>query len=395
MRKVTPGFGAAGIGTAVGAAKSPEGVVPERTSASDRGNTPLGPIRFRARGVEIDPQLGRVKRDGVEQPLRQQSFHVLLFLLARRSELVHKEELVENFWRDASVTDNALVQCIADIRRALGDDPRNPRFIKTVPRAGYRFIAEVDEVRPERSVAEPEGLHAGLTETMGTDGERAGRRAGGRPPAVLSAGRSLVRPGLRKLGFESPKLSGRQLVWAISGLVALGGFAFGLLHLRAPGSEFAIPRTPEKRAVAVMHFDNLSGRDDLIWLRKGLADMLITDLAKSDRLTVLSRYQLETLLSRLETNWTGRIGFEDALNVARLSRAEALITGSYGVLGDEIVINLELHAVSSGQLLGADQLVMSRLSDVLGQVDGTARKIIARLSAQPGSNVKAPASRWP
>ena len=144
-----------------------------------------------------------------------------------------------------------------------------------------------------------------------------------------------------------------------------------------------------------MYLDNLSGRDDLIWLRESLADMLITDLAQSDRLTVLSRYQLETLLSRLETNWAGRIGFEDALSIARRSRAEALITGSYGVLGDEIVINLELHAVSSGQLLGADRLVMSRISDVLGQVDGAARKMIALLGVQPENNTRRPAPRWP
>jgi TolB-like protein len=198
-------------------------------------------------------------------------------------------------------------------------------------------------------------------------------------------GASIVTPGLRKSRFKSPKLGGRQLVWAISGIAALGAFAFWLLYLRGRSSDFAIPSMPGKKAVAVMYFDNLSGRDDLIWLREGLADMLITDLAQSNRLTVLSRHQLETLLSRLETNRTGRIGFEDALNVARRSRAEALIIGSYGVLGDEIVINLELHAVSSGQLLAADRLVMSRLSDVLGQVDGTARKMTVRLGASGAS----------
>ena len=377
MREVALSVGAAG-GTAVDVAKSPDGVVSERTSASDHGKTPLRPIIFRAEGVEIDPQLGCVKRDGVEQALRQQSFHVLLFLLARRFELVHKEELVGSFWHDAAVTDNALVQCIADIRRALGDDPRNPRFIKTVPRVGYRFVAKVDEVWPERSVADPEGLpSAALTDTAGAEDEG----VPGGPPAGLSSGASIVTPGLRKSRFKSAKLGGRQLVWAISGIVALGAFAFWLLYLRGRSSDFAIPSMPGKKAVAVMYFDNLSGRDDLIWLREGLADMLITDLAQSNRLTVLSRHQLETLLSRLETNRTGRIGFEDALNVARRSRAEALIIGSYGVLGDEIVINLELHAVSSGQLLAADRLVTSRLSDVLGQVDGTARKMTVRLGA--------------
>jgi len=377
----------------MGAAKSPEGVVPERTSASHHGKAPSRPTIFRAEGVEIDPQLGSVKRNGVEQPLRQQSFHVLLFLLARRLELVHKEELVASFWRDASVTDNALVQCIADIRRALGDDPRNPRFIKTVPRAGYRFIAEVDEVWPERPVADPEVPHsAGLMDTVEAEGEGADPGSDDRPTVVLSPAPSIVTPGSPT---KSPKLSGRQLVWTISGLVALGGLAFGLLYLRARGSDFAIPRMPGKKAVAVMYFDNLSGRDDLVWLREGLADMLIRDLAQSDRLTVLSRYQLEKLLSRLGTNWNGRIGFEDALNVARRGGAEALIIGSYGVLGDEIVINLELHAVSSGQLLGADRLEMSRLSDMLGQVDGTAHKMIARLGEQPANNTRPPASRWP
>ena len=358
MRGIGPNYGVAGA------------VVPAPISTRDT------PITFRAAGVEINPQLGSVKRDGVEQPLRQQSFHVLLFLLARRSELVHKEELVASFWRDASVTGNALVQCIADIRRALGDDPRNPRFIKTIPRAGYRFIAEGDEVWPERPVADPKGLHsAGLTDTVGAEGEGVSRRPNGQ--------------------FKSPKLSGRQLVWTISALVALAGFGFGLLYLRARGSDLAISRMPGKKAVAVMYLDNLSGRDDLIWLREGLADMLITDLAQSDRLTVLSRRQLETLLSRLKTNWTGRIGFDDALNVARRSRAEALVTGSYGMLGEEVVINLELHAVSTGQLLGADQLVMSRLSDVLSQVDGKSLKIMALLGAQPANNSRPPASRQP
>src|SRR5579872_779264 len=220
MREVASRVGTAAIGTAEGVANPPR------------------PTIFRAEGVEIDLQLGSVKRAGVEQPLRQQSFHVLLFLLERRCELVHKEELVASFWHDASVTDNALVQCIADIRRALGDDPRNPRFIKTVPRAGYRFIAEVDEVAQVPSVAVPEGQHqAGLKEAVGAEGQGAGRGQSDRPTAVLSFVASTVTPGMRELRFKSPKLSGRQLVWTISGLVALGAFAFGLLYLRARGSD--------------------------------------------------------------------------------------------------------------------------------------------------------------
>jgi DNA-binding winged helix-turn-helix (wHTH) protein len=72
----------------------------------------------------------------------------LLYLLKGRERLVTKEELFENIWKDAAVTDNALLQCIFDIRKALGDDSRNPRFIKTFPKVGYRFISPVEEIYP-------------------------------------------------------------------------------------------------------------------------------------------------------------------------------------------------------------------------------------------------------
>src|SRR5580704_19526395 len=117
MREVASGSGPASAGAAAAVDRVIGRVAQERTDSSDHGKRPMV---FRAGPVEIDAQLGCVKRDGVEQPLRQQSFQVLLFLLARRFELVLKEELVANFWHDTAVTDNALVQCIADIRRALG-----------------------------------------------------------------------------------------------------------------------------------------------------------------------------------------------------------------------------------------------------------------------------------
>ena len=69
---------------------------------------------------------------------------MLLYLVEHRDRVVNKEELIENIWQGVAVTDNGLMQCITDIRRALGDDSRQPRFIKTVPRRGYRFIAPVE-----------------------------------------------------------------------------------------------------------------------------------------------------------------------------------------------------------------------------------------------------------
>ena len=100
---------------------------------------------YRCEDVEIDPSLGCLKRGGLEQHLRQQSFHLLVYMIERRQRLISKEELIEKFWQGAAVTDNAVVQCIKEIRKVLGDDPHEPRFIRTIHKIGYRFIANVVE----------------------------------------------------------------------------------------------------------------------------------------------------------------------------------------------------------------------------------------------------------
>jgi DNA-binding winged helix-turn-helix (wHTH) protein len=98
---------------------------------------------YRFADVEFDPARGLVKRAGDEQYLRQQTLQVLIYLLERRARLVTKDELIEAIWQGTAVSDNALVQCVADIRRALGDDSRQPKFIRTFPKSGYRFVSEV------------------------------------------------------------------------------------------------------------------------------------------------------------------------------------------------------------------------------------------------------------
>ena len=77
--------------------------------------------------------------------LRQQTFQVMIYLLENRDRVVTKNELLESIWKGTSVTDDALVQCVLELRRAIGDDSRRPRFIKTVPKVGYRFVSPVEE----------------------------------------------------------------------------------------------------------------------------------------------------------------------------------------------------------------------------------------------------------
>jgi len=79
-------------------------------------------------------------RDGREVPLIPRYFDLLLLLIERRGEAVHRRDIFDRVWADAIVSDSALSQAVRTIRRTLGDDSREPRFIRTVSRHGYQFV---------------------------------------------------------------------------------------------------------------------------------------------------------------------------------------------------------------------------------------------------------------
>ena len=95
----------------------------------------------------------RVLRGSEPVELTPKLLDLLLHLLDHAGTLVTKEQLLDALWPDANVTDNALAQAISELRQALGDDASTPRFIKTVARRGYRFIAPVEPLAPP--AAEP------------------------------------------------------------------------------------------------------------------------------------------------------------------------------------------------------------------------------------------------
>jgi DNA-binding winged helix-turn-helix (wHTH) protein len=91
----------------------------------------------------LDAANRRLLRDGEALALNSKYFDVLLLLVSRCGQLVEKASIFEEIWAGVFVTDAALTQCIKDIRKQLGDDATNPRYIKTVPKHGYIFIGKV------------------------------------------------------------------------------------------------------------------------------------------------------------------------------------------------------------------------------------------------------------
>ena len=100
-------------------------------------------VSFQFDSVEVRPHAFQVLRDGIALPLEPKAVRLLLYLIENRGRAVGKDELLSAVWSDTAVTDNALTRVVAQLRRELGDDARNPRFIQTVPTLGYRFVAEI------------------------------------------------------------------------------------------------------------------------------------------------------------------------------------------------------------------------------------------------------------
>lgn len=111
---------------------------------------------FRFDDVVIDTAAFSVTKAGRKVELEPRAFHVLRYLVERPGRVVTKEQLIQDVWNGAFVTDNALTRVIAQLRRELGDNAKSARYIETVPTQGYRFLAIVETIEaPEAPPAAP------------------------------------------------------------------------------------------------------------------------------------------------------------------------------------------------------------------------------------------------
>src|SRR5438128_10320795 len=122
-------------------------------------------VRFGA--YEVSLQSGEVRKAGLRIRVQQQPMKLLEILLERPGEVVTREELRSRVWADESFGDfdQAVNIAIAKLRSALGDSADNPRFIETLPKRGYRFIADVSVVNPEARSKGPESAAPDLPGT--------------------------------------------------------------------------------------------------------------------------------------------------------------------------------------------------------------------------------------
>lgn len=122
------------------------------------------PLRLRFEGFELDEANARLLHNGQAVPLAPKPFALLCELVRRQGELCTKQALLDKVWGHQFVSDSVLKTAISDLRTVLGDDPKNPRFIETASRRGYRFVAPVTTT----PAASPYSASAAVTGSPGT-----------------------------------------------------------------------------------------------------------------------------------------------------------------------------------------------------------------------------------
>jgi DNA-binding winged helix-turn-helix (wHTH) protein/TolB-like protein len=214
---------------------------------------------------EFDADTGVLTREGAPVRLQPQPARVLALLVARAGEVVTRDALRQEVWSDGTFVDfeRGLNFCIAQIRSALGDAADSPRFIETLPKRGYRFIAPVQRVE---------------TELVSTGSST--------PDAIVpSAGRNhfsmLAGPHPRSLSLgDSAPRSGRRR------FAALVGLAFVTAALVAGAWRAA--SVDRRIRIAVVPFDNETGMDDFDLIARGVADATVARLATPERVGALA-----------------------------------------------------------------------------------------------------------
>ena len=270
-------------------------------------------IRFAT--FEVDLQTRELRKSGLKLKLQGQPFEVLVMLLERPGELVGREQLRERLWPTDTFVDfdHGVNTAINRLREALGDSADNPRFIETLPRRGYRFIAPVElsprAAQPALPVSVP------IAETP--------------PPAAEETG-------------GTPR-KWKHFAWILAVVAFLG------LLLVASVSDFRhrlfgeTPRTPIQ-SIAVLPLVNLSNDANQDYFADGMTEALTTDLGKISALRVISR-----------TSVMQYKGTKKSLpEIARELQVDALVEGTVSRSANHMRITANLVQASPEKHLWAE-----------------------------------------
>ncbi len=262
---------------------------------------------------ELDMDAAELHKQGVKVKLQDQPFKVLQILLEKPGQIVTRNELRARVWPANTYVefDQGLYSAMGRLRETLGDSSESPRFVETLPRRGYRFIAPIT-------------ASAALTENAG-----------------------LADPDLRvQQGISKPESRMRRFLISVLAGLAGGALVLGaILGFDVAGSREWLRRYSNRpiHSIAVLPLENLSGDPGQDYFADGMTDELITNLAQLSGVRVISR---TSIMQYKDTKKTlPQIGRE--LNV------DAVVEGSVVRSGNRVRITAQLVDAATDQHLWA------------------------------------------
>ena len=277
----------------------------------------------------LDPVRSGLSLNGKEVPLEPQVLRLLLYLLETRDRIVSKDELIEGVWDRRIISDATLNTCIRSVRRALGDDRDQQRYIRTFPKRGFQFVGRLQHGE----------------ESLGKIGES--------------------RPSIPH------RLSKTRLLMAAT-FVSLLTITIGAWWwVEIDGSSRPGLALPDKPSIAVLKFDNLSNDPNQVYFVDGLVEDLITNLSLNHELFVISSNSTFVYADRsLDTIQIGR-----ELGVAYIVR------GSIRRAKDRVRVSAELVDARTGSTVWSERFDRE-MTDVFAIQDEISRTIAGRLAPE-------------
>lgn len=298
---------------------------------------PVASTRIVRFGVfEIDLKACELRKHGFRIKLAEQPFQVLAFLLERPGEIVTREELRDRLWPGDTFVDfdHGLNNAVMRVREVLLDSSEHPRYVETVPRRGYRFVAPVEETSVPPSVPATIELEGGSTSPASSASK----------PALAHT--ISEHPGVPR--WFTSRLAGAIAI-VVVGLAALLVFT---IHARKVATNQA--NATRSTSLVVLPLENLSGDKDQDYFADGMTDELIANLAKIRSLHVISR----------STAMTYKGTRKPLSEIARELNVDAVVEGTVMRVGSRVRITAELVQVSTDHHLWADTYE-SQMGDVL------------------------------
>jgi DNA-binding winged helix-turn-helix (wHTH) protein/TolB-like protein/tetratricopeptide (TPR) repeat protein len=300
----------------------------------------FGPFR-------LEPIKRILYRDGEPIALPPKAFDALLILVANGGRVVERHELIEKLWPDTFVEEINLNVQISLVRKALGEQPNQHRYIVTVPRRGYSFVAEVSEI--QNSVADKSAREDFLSAKTVEEADIAEAHLQSKPGGEAKVTLAWLPAGFKHRGTI-------LLLAAVFTIMSVVSFAW----IRAKNKEPEL--RPAGGSIAILPFKHLTSKEEE-YLGVGIADALITKLSNIDQINVRP------------TSAVLKYGdVADPLTAGRELGVDLLLEGKIQLSDDRIRVTVHMLRVSDGAALWADSFDES-YTNIFGVEDAISRRV--------------------